>query len=405
MPTYLRPGVYVEELESEDPLYRSRSALVHPAGQVVEPVRAGRPRWVAEHSIAAFVGLAASGPAHLPVLIQSWQEFEQRFGGVVDGCYLGHAVRGFFSNGGEHCYVLRVNDSEVIDTGPDDVVGEASDRTGLSGLEAIKDISFVCIPDVMTLHQRGILDMEAVKAVQISLIAHCEFMGDRIAILDCPGGMSPQQIKQWRLEVTGYDSKYAALYYPWIRVAGPDYRTVLVPPSGHVAGVHARADLHRAAANEPIRGAVGLETDLLLGEQDQLSPVGVNALVGLPGRGLLVWGARTLSSDPEWRFLRKRRLANFINRNIVNGTDWVIFKNAWDRSIRQGIARDLGDLLATLWRSGLLRGDEPEDAYYVKCDEENNPAEVVDSNTIMAECAAAMADGSQLNFRVVYFMG
>lgn len=362
------------------------------------------PRWIAEHATAAFVGLAAKGPAHLPTLVHSWDDYERRFGGLLKGRYLGEAVLGFFANGGQSCYVVRGNDLAVDDARLDDLVGNARDRSGLAGLEAVDDVSAVAMPDLMSLYERGDLDVESVKAAQGAMIAHGELMGDRMVILDCPPGLNPEQVWDWR-RFTGFDSKFAALYYPWLKVGGQDRDTVLVPPCGHIAGVHARTDLDQHAANVLIRGAIGVDTELLLTEQDVLNPLGVNALVHAGGRGLRVWGARTLSSDPAWRFVRKRRLMNFISRAIRQGSGWVVFEDARDKRVQERLHSTLDEFFAVLWRAGLLWGDDPVEAYFVKCDAETNPAESVDQGMVIAECGLMLRDGSGLWFRVCCFLG
>ncbi|MGC5411198.1 phage tail sheath family protein, partial [Streptomyces sp. DT225] len=188
-------------------------------------------------------------------------------------------------------------------TGPTEYVGDASARTGIAALEAIDEITMVAVPDLMSAHQRGDIDDEGVRAVQLALIAHCEQMGDRVAVLDTPPGMNAQRVRTWRNDDAGYDSRYATVYYPWLKVLDPATgRQTLMPPSGHVAGVWARSDgergVHKAPANEVIRGALDLELRLSRGEQDLLNPIGVNCVRAFPGRGIRIWGARTLSSDP-----------------------------------------------------------------------------------------------------------
>jgi Bacteriophage tail sheath protein len=297
-----------------------------------------------------------------------------------------------------------VNKGDATEVTAADFIGDHEQRSGLAGLEAIEEISVVAAPDLMGLPH---LDADSVRAVQFGLLAHAELMG-RIAILDTPGGLSVRQVREWR-ETMRYDSAYAALYYPWIRVQdGPMVPgTSFIPPSGHLAGVHARSDVDHHVANEPIQGALWLELDLLLQEQEVLHPMGINALLAQPGRGALVWGARTLSSDPTWRYLRTRRLMNFIARNIRAGTNWVIFEKSHDEKLWHRIREELEDLFAILWRTGALGGGEPEEAYSVKCDRENNPPEVVDARTIVADCALALHEGGtgQLDFRVTYFLG
>ncbi|MEU4447584.1 phage tail sheath subtilisin-like domain-containing protein [Actinosynnema sp. NPDC050801] len=396
MATYLRPGVYVEEVG-----VRNRASYGHPLRDLdrSEPTA---PRRIAEHGVAAFVGLASDGPAHVVTMIRGWTEFEQRFGGVVDGAYLGHAVHGFFTNGGRECHVVRVNDGRFDQVTVEDLVGSAEERTGIASLEAVEDVSVIAAPDVMAL--RAQLGEEGVKAAQLALVYNSELMGDRIALIDCPPDLSPHEVRDWRTDVAGYDSKFAVLYYPWLKVSDHWQGTTVVPPSGHLAGVHARTDLHRHAANDPVRGAFGVERDLLLQEQELLHPLSVNALVRAPG-GPVVWGARTLSSDPKWRYLRSRRLMNFLVRNIRAGVAWVVFGQAHDREVWRRVRRELEEFLSMVWRSGALFGDDPDEAFYVKCDQETNPSESVDANLVVADCGVAGHDGVELNFRVVCYLG
>ncbi|MCS7061550.1 MAG: phage tail sheath subtilisin-like domain-containing protein, partial [Anaerolineae bacterium] len=154
-----------------------------------------------------------------------------------------------------------------------DFQGDAAERTGLEALEAIDDITMVVVPDLMTTMPGQTVDLGMIKAVQTAIIAHCERMGDRVAILDTPPGMNPQQVKTWRMETTGFDSSYAALYYPWIEVMDlVTNQSIHVPPSGHIAGIWARNDntrgVHKAPANEVVRGATGLAYNCTKGEQD-----------------------------------------------------------------------------------------------------------------------------------------
>ncbi len=169
----------------------------------------------------------------------------------------------------------------------DDYVGDASDRTGFGGLEAIDDVTMVSVPDLMSAYQQGAMDLEGVQAVQLAMIAHCELMGDRVAILDPPPGLNAQQIKEWRVDKAGYDSKYAALYWPWVKVFDPPTgRNIFVPPSGHMAGIWGRNDdtrgVHKAPANEVVRGAIALEMHITKNEHDLLNPVGINCIRAFP---------------------------------------------------------------------------------------------------------------------------
>jgi hypothetical protein len=275
---------------------------------------------------------------------------------------------------------------------PDDYVGNSADRTGFAGLEAVDEVTMLAVPDLMSLYQKGAIDLEGVKAVQLAMIAHCERMGDRLAILDPLPDLSPQEAKRWREAETNYDSKFAALYYPWIRVDGPDGSPIDVPPSGYIAGVYARNDnergVHKAPANEVIRGALSPEIQITKGEQDVLNPLGVNCIRTFVGRGIRVWGARTLSSDPAWRYVSVRRLFNYVEESIERGTQWVVFEPN-DADLWARVRRDVGAFLTGVWRDGMLFGATPAEAFFVKCDAENNPSDVRDRGQLIIDIGMA----------------
>lgn len=274
-----------------------------------------------------------------------------------------------------------------------DYVGTTADRTGFAGLEAIEDVTMLCVPDLMAAYERQAVDLEGVKAVHLAMIAHCELMADRVAILDAPPGLGAQQVRDWRVDFAGYDSKYAALYWPWIKVLDPvKGRPALIPPSGYVAGVWARSDetrgVHKAPANEVVRGVIDLDTNITRGEHDRLNPVAVNCIRSFPGQGIRIWGARTLSSDPEWRYLSVRRLFNFVEKSILDGTNWVVFEPN-DRFLWASVRRTITMFLRRVWRSGALYGRTPEEAFFVKCDEENNPPEDRDAGILTVDVGIA----------------
>ncbi len=294
---------------------------------------------------------------------------------------------------------------------PDVYQGNAADRTGLGGLEAVEQITMLCAPDLMAAYQQGALDGDGVKAIQLAMIAHCERMGDRVAILDPLPEMNAQQALNWRTHEAGYDSKYAALYYPWIQVANPTpgaaSPTILVPPSGHMAGIWARSDgergVHKAPANEVIRGVIGLPINITNGEQSQLNPVGVNCIRSFPGRGIRVWGARTLSSDPSWRYLNVRRLFNYVEKSLENGTQWVVFEPN-DYALWQRVKRDVSAFLKRVWMDGALFGQTPEEAFFVKCDAENNPPETRDVGQLIIDVGIAPVKPAEfVIFRISQF--
>ena len=293
---------------------------------------------------------------------------------------------------------------------PDDYVGNSADRTGFAGLEAVDEVTMLSVPDLMSVYEQGTIDLEGVQAVQLAMIAHCELMGDRVAILDAPPGLNAQQVKEWRVDKAGYDSKYATLYWPWVKVFDPLSGTAIhVPPSGHVAGIWARNDdtrgVHKAPANEVIRGAISLELNITKGEHDQLNPNGINCIRSFPGRGIRVWGARTISSDPSWRYLNVRRLFNYVEESIFEGTQWVVFEpndmRLWGR-----VKRTINSFLLRVWRDGALFGATPDQAFFVKCDEENNPAEVRDAGQLIVDIGIAPVKPAEfVVFRIAQFSG
>jgi phage tail sheath protein FI len=287
--------------------------------------------------------------------------------------------------------------------------GDVAERKGIGGLEVIEEITMLCAPDLMAAYQAGALDDTGLKAAQLAMIAHCENMGDRVAILDAPPGLTPQQAGKWRRDEAGYDSKYAALYYPWVEVADMEGKPFMLPSSGHVAGIWARVDsergVHKAPANEVVRGALGVEMQVTKGEQDLLNPMGVNCIRKFPGRGIRVWGARLLSSDPAWRYINVRRLFNYVEESIREGTQWVVFEPndpfLWGR-----VTRDITAFLRTVWRSGALFGTTPEQSFYVKCDEELNPPEVRDQGQLIIEIGLAPVKPAEfVIFRISQWAG
>jgi phage tail sheath protein FI len=275
-----------------------------------------------------------------------------------------------------------------------DFTGDVVARTGVSGLEALDDVTMVAMPDLMGLYQKGQIDMKGVQVVQTAIMNHCEAMRNRVAILDAPPDLNPQQINNWRMKEANYDSKYAALYYPWIEIDNPvaKGKTMFSPPSGHMAGIWARNDaergVHKAPANEIVRGAIGLERQLTTGEQDGLNPNGINCIRAFPGRGIRVWGARTLSSDPSWRYLNVRRLFNYVEASIERGTQWIVFEPN-DEGLWSRIRRDINAFLYQVYMSGALFGASTTDAYFIKCDAETNPPATVDAGMVITEIGIA----------------
>ena len=215
---------------------------------------------------------------------------------------------------------------------PDDYVGDSADRTGFAGLEAVDEVTMLAVPDLMAAYQQGMIDLEGVQAVQLAMIAHCELMGDRVAILDPPPGLNAQQVKEWRVDKAGYDSKYATLYWPWIKVFDPlsgagAVRAAVAatwPASGRATTTPAACTRRRPTRSSAARSRSSSTSPRA--STTCSTPTGINCIRAFPGRGIRVWGARTLSSDPAWRYLNVRRLFNYLEESILEGTQWVVFE-------------------------------------------------------------------------------
>ncbi|MEO9140176.1 MAG: phage tail sheath subtilisin-like domain-containing protein [Jatrophihabitans sp.] len=276
--------------------------------------------------------------------------------------------------------------------------GSESARNGINGLAVADDVTMVVIPDLVTAATKedGSLDLNLWKAVQTAVISHCEQNGNRMAVLDAPPGMTPQQIKEWRSEVAMYDSAYAALYYPWVKVENPigvnGNSEVFIPPSGHVAGVWARTDetrgVWKAPANDTMRGVLDIERTVTQNEQSLLNPIGINCIRPFGTRGIRIWGARTLASDSDWRYINVRRLFNMIEATILEGTQFAVFEPN-DMSLWEGVSRTLTAFLRGLWSAGALFGATADQAFYVKCDAETNPPESIDEGKLIVEVGIA----------------
>lgn len=291
---------------------------------------------------------------------------------------LAHAVYGFFNNGGTRCYVVWAPPA----TDP---------KTILEKFEPIDEIALVAAP--------GQTD----AAVAAAVIAHCELMGDRFAILDSPEVVEDQtKLNFGAGNLLPGKSNYAAYYFPWIAVFDPitkyqnpagDGRK-FIPPSGHMAGIYARVDanrgVHKAPANENVRGALGLKYLISKSQQDGLNPLGVNCIRDLNG-AITVWGARTLGGDKngEWKYINVRRLFLFLRESIDEGTQWVVFEPN-DRALWAKIRLNVGAFLTNVWRDGALFGSTPEEAFYVRCDDSTNPPEVREAGQVITEIGVAV---------------
>jgi Bacteriophage tail sheath protein len=272
-----------------------------------------------------------------------------------------------YLNGGTEGEPLTPDALQGLPADPDDATVAA---TGLAALGEVDDIAIVATPDTVR------LDPDSQKEATSNLIEHCEQLRYRIGIVDPPTGSSISQVRQFRSQ---FDTEYAALYYPWIRIIDPTAKrdpgappaTLDLPPSGVTAGIYARSDIergvHKAPANEVVQGITQFVKNITFDQQAVLNPEGINALRFFPGRSYRVWGARTMSSDPEWRYVNVRRLFIYLEHSIDKSTQWVVFEPNNERlwaSVRQTIE----DFLLVTWRSGALMGTKPEEAYFVRCD-------------------------------------
>ncbi|MEX1020449.1 MAG: phage tail sheath subtilisin-like domain-containing protein [Litorilinea sp.] len=246
--------------------------------------------------------------------------------------------------------------------GDDDSIG----KSGLISLEDLEEISIVAAPGYSHAY-----DSRAVVVSQINqfLISHCERLKYRVAVLDSPDNQSLSGVRNYRAVL---DSKYAAVYYPWVRVLDPiSERVIIVPPSGFMAGIYARNDnengVHKAPANEVVRGAIGLEVMLNKAQQDVLNPLGIDCLRYFEGRGFRVWGARTISSDPEWKYLNIRRFFIYLEASIDRSTQWAVFEPNGE-ALWTNIRRTVEDFLYNEWKEERLAGVRPEEAFFVRCD-------------------------------------
>ncbi len=361
---YLSPDIYVEEISTGP-----------------------RPIGAVGTGTAGFVGIAPLADAHLgePWAVNNWSEFLREFVPAdpkqAVSTDLSHAVFGFFQNGGSRCLVVNLGKGKRV-------------ADGVAALESHDEVAIVAAP--------GYADALAYDA----LLGHCEKLKDRVAVLDPPAqvakiaqltevavvksGGKPPEAGEGGLRPRQSDGGYGAFYFPRITILdplSPTGQTVDVAPSGHLAGIWARTDstrgVHKAPANEAIRGALNVTYRVTRAEQAMLNPAGVNCIRFFPAEGIRVWGARTVAAEAsEWRYLNVRRLFNMIEESIGRGTRWVVFEPN-DRPLWQDIKRDVGAFLRTVWRDGALMGRTADEAFFVQCDAETNPPESIDQGRVV----------------------
>lgn len=295
--------------------------------------------------------------------------------------YLGDAVRGFFENGGRLCYVVALKDCTLLEL-----------QNGLEAIESLDAIDLVCAPDIMQNSQTVAIEM------QNSVLEHCDRMGDRFAILDSFNVPNIEDIKALKTQQQRLIGNNGAIYAPWLKI---ENASCYIPSCGHIAGIYARSDrqvgVYGAPANYLLEGV--LDLSLLFGDRDweilnSGMGAGVNCIRSFRSRGIRVWGARTLSQNPEWQYVNIRRLKitvlRWAERNLADAVFEPNNIALWGR-----IERELTVYCESLWRQGALHGDTVEEAFYVKCDEETNPPELRNTGQVVTEIGLAPTTPSE----------
>ena len=420
MPTYLSPGVFVEEVPSSIKaiagVSTSTAAFIGIVPDTVHLIARNPDFDPAKSGSKAFkiVDFTVPAEAKKPLLITSWSQFLRTFGDLtgdsskpastgspsVEASFmsLAHAVYGFFNNGGSRCYVVRVT-------------GVADLDAALTALAALDEIALVCAPGQDT------------DAVRDKIVTHCADTGDRFALFDGPG--PDVQTDLTKLVHTTTDTPagvmpkktdLAAYYFPWIKVFDPGTQlsdpstggSLAVPPSGHIAGIFARVDTERgvfkAPANEVIRGALDVVQPISRADQNGLNPKGVNCIRPLNGN-IYVWGARTIGGDAnaDLKYINVRRTLLFLRESIDEGTQWVVFEPNTP-ALWAKVSRNVTAFLTALWRSGALFGSTAAEAFFVKCDAETNDENARNNGQVVTEIGVAIARPAEfVIFRVSQF--
>jgi phage tail sheath protein FI len=365
-------------------LYKSPGVHIESAGDRFIPLEA------VETGVTAFLGVTEKGPANQPTRVGSYDQYEKVFG--AGESYLTTAVRGFFDNGGQSAYLINVAPEGGLDPTPDDFIGQQGTvPRGLQLLERLEDLDLVIAPDLMTHYRKsvGFAEPEHVLAVQRAMVEHCEKMHERFCLLDSLPGQSMQEAIDWRGH---FDTSHAAFYFPWVRVRSGENASVPVPASGHIAGAIARTDrsegVHRAPAIQPIEGVIDVAQRVRKRDRDFCFDHRINTLAAFPGRGIRIWGARTLSSDQAFMQINVRRLFILIRKSVEKFAKWVVFEPN-EPSLWKKIVRSCDVFLDELWQKGALVGNSREEAFYVKCDEETNPPQARDVGQLICEIGIA----------------
>ncbi len=357
MSEYSAPGVYVEETS-----FKAHS---------IEGVST---------STAAFIGPTHITPPETDSAVReplrNFLEFEQQYGGLDDlqtaqgsACnYIAHAARMFFDNGGQRLYIGHV-------------AADALAEEYAAALQALPDsarISVIAAP--------GYSARTAAAEIQQALIEHVSQPERfRFAVLDAPPASTIDEVLAARSSI---DSSYAAMYYPWVTTEN----SVQLPPSGFVCGIFARTDTARgvwkAPANETVIGAVDLQAAVDTHGQERLSAQGINSIRSFPSRGILLWGARTTSSDPQWKYVNVRRYFIYLEQSICDGLQWVVFEPNGE-PLWAAVQQTITNFLLNSWRSGALLGTKPEEAFFVRCGRSTMTQNDIDNGRLIAEIGVA----------------
>ena len=386
MAEILFPDVYVEEIETTE----------HPIPGV-------------STDVAGFVGFTERG-SYRPNLVTSFAQFKRIFGAPVSPArgFLPYAVRGFFENGGRKAYIARIGRGAKAMVAAGEFVGnpktKPSRRRGLAALADVGEISMLALPD--SAHPR--IRTKSRGSILRAAVAQCEARRDRIVFIDAPA--DARDLGQSDPIISNIKSSYAAVYGPWLEVStGQRAVAISLPPSGHVAGICARNDIERgvwkapAGAQAEVRGIVGLSLILTERELESFSSGGVNAIADFrnTGRGIVLWGGRTTSPDPEWKYVPVRRLLIFLEKSIDEGLQWVVFEPNGE-ALWANVRATVQDFLLNQWKNGALQGAKPEQAFFVRCDRTTMTQNDIDSGRLV--CLIGIAPVKPAEF-VIFRIG
>lgn len=364
MPEYLNPGVYAGE-------------TTHRARRIE----------AASTDLTLFVGVLPGDPDPAPRVVNSWRAFVGAWGasshidlaGAASPNYLAYAAHAYFENGGRKLCVVPIGGTRGEPRAGDYAAALASSL-------AFADLSLVYAPGASTWTRR--------EAIEDVLVAHAGDEPGRFLVLDPPAAQGLAQVRAQRARL---DTSHAALYYPWIiaddvlAVAGT--ASIALPPGGFMCGAQVRTafeqGIHKPPANGVIRGALDFETRLNQSQQEVLNPEGINCLRAFEGRGLRVWGARTMSLDPEWKYINVRRYCDYLQRSLDRGTRWAAFEPNGE-TLWKNLRSVIEDFLFDEWRSGALQGSKPEQAWFVRCDRSTMAQEDIDQGRLVCLVGIAL---------------